>query len=141
MAKFSLDIEDSNEPDFLLFGISSHAKIYRLCWSLNQTMNLKLINSNSPIELIEGRKKIKNSFELYTYYDEEMRISYNIIPNKAEQGFLLPEFKHVDYLFLLKENIDVDTNEIITQIRSSDQVLTAFTIQTQELKSLENLVF
>jgi hypothetical protein len=141
MAKFTLDDDDSAEVDFLLIGISSHAKIYRLCWSLNQTMQLKLVNSNAVIELIDPRKKIKNSFEVYDYMDEELRIHFHVIPNKSANGFLLPEFKHVDYIMLLKENIIINLDDVIAKLRLSDQVLTAFEIKIGDVKSVENLLF
>lgn len=112
-------------------------------------MRLNLVNTNKPIVLIEGKKKIsaradkdgKNSFDVYNYYDEESRINFHIIPNKAPNGFLLPDFKHVDYLMLLKENIIINLDEIITKLRLSDQVLTAFPIKTEDVKSIENLLF
>jgi hypothetical protein len=141
MAKFILDSGEDEEVDFLLIGISSHAKIYRLCWSLNQTMKLKLVNSNTAIELVDSKKKIKNSFEVYEYLDEEQRIHFHVIPNKSSNGFLLPELKHVDYIMLLKENIIINLDDIIAKLRLSDQVLTAFEIKTSEVKSIENLLF
>lgn len=141
MAKFTLDTNDFEEVDFLLIGISSHAKVYRLCWSLNQVMNLKLTNSNQPIELIETKKKLKNSFEVYDYTDEESRIHFFVIPNKSPNGFLLPEFKHVDYIMLLKENLIINLDDLIAKVRLSDQVLTAFEIPVEDVKSIENLLF
>lgn len=141
MAKFTLDDDDDALVDFLLMGISSHAKIYRLCWSLNQVMGLKLVNSNKPIEIIDKRKKLKLGFEVYNYMDEESRIDFYLMPNKHPNGFLLPEMKHIDYLMMLKENILINTDDIINKLRLSDQVLTAFEINTEEVKSIENLLF
>ena len=141
MAKFTLDSLDSSDADFLLIGMSSHAKIYRLCWSLNQHMNLKLINSNTTIELPGTKKQLKNTFEVYKYFDEVSRIDYHIIPNKSGNGFLLPEFKHIDYLMLLKENLEINLSEVITKAKLSDQVLMAFEINIEEVNSIENLLF
>ncbi|HYG53104.1 MAG TPA: IPExxxVDY family protein [Flavobacteriales bacterium] len=141
MAKFTLDEDDDALVDFLLIGISSHAKIYRLCWSLNQVMRLKLANTNKPIEIIDNRKKIKLVFDVYNYPDEETRIDFYLMPNKHANGFLLPELKHIDYLMMLKENLLVNTDDVIGKLRLSDQVLTAFEINTQEVRSIENLLF
>ena len=141
MAKFNLDSNEDEVADFLLVGICSHAKIYRLCWSVNQAMNLKLVNSNKSIDLIDKKKKTKQSFEIYNYMDEESRVNFHIIPNKIPSGFLLPEFKHIDYIMLLNENILINVNDIIIRLRQSDQVLTAFEIKTEDVKSIENLLF
>jgi hypothetical protein len=141
MAKFTLDTDEHDAVDFLLIGISSHAKIYRLCWSLNQAMRLQLVNTNEPIELVDKRKKITLAFDVYNYFDEETRINFYVMPNKSANGFLLPEYKHIDYLMMLKENILINTDDVIAKLRLSDQVLTAFEINTEEVKSIENLLF
>lgn len=141
MAKFNLDSDADDVVDFLLIGISSHAKIYRLCWSLNQAMNLKLVNSNLSIELLDKKNKTKQNFEIYQYMDEESRINFHVIANKNMNGFLLPEFKHIDYIMLLKENIMINVDDVIVRLRKSDQVLTAFEIKTEDVKSIENLLF
>lgn len=141
MAKFNLDTGDDEEPDFLLVGICSHAKSYRLCWSLNQVMSLKLVNIDQPIVVTNPRKKSSVSFDVYNCHDEESRINYYLICNKSGDGYLLPEFKHVDYLLMLKENIYINTSDIISRVKQSDQVLTAFTIGHDEIKSMENLLF
>lgn len=141
MAKFTLDTDDFDEPDFLLIGISSHAKSYRLCWSLNQVMDLHLTKADFNIEITNTRKKTQSVFEVYDFEDENLRIHYFLISNKNRDGYLLPELKHVDYFMMLKENLNIDLNSVIEQVKKSDQVLTAFTIAHDDIKSKENLLF
>lgn len=141
MAKFTLDTDPEDHIDFLLIGIVSHAKPYRLCWNLNKTMHFNLVSTNEKIEISNARKKQHFVFEIYNYNDEESRINYYLIPNKSGTGYLIPELKHVDYILMLKENLTADINLIIDQIRQSDQVMTCFEINTEEVKSLENLLF
>lgn len=141
MAKFTLDTDPEDHIDFLLIGIVSHAKPYRLCWSLNKIMNFNLVKTEEKIELNNARKKQQFVFEIYNFEDEESRINYYLIPNKSGTGYLIPELKHVDFLLVLKENLSADVNSIIDQIRQSDQVMTCFEINTEEVKSLENLLF
>lgn len=141
MAKFTLDTDDTGEPDFLLVGICSHAKSYRLCWSLNQNMALKLVDMGQPIVITNPRKKTSVSFDVYNCHDEESRINYYLICNKSGDGYLLPELKHVDYLLMLKENLYINLSDTIRRVRRSDQVLTAFPIGPEEIRSMENLLF
>ena len=56
--------------------------------------------------------------------------------------FLLPEYKKADY-FLKIENIDYDFDEeeIIEKILSIKNITTAYTIETTNLKSKNNLIF
>jgi hypothetical protein len=55
--------------------------------------------------------------------------------------YLLPELKHADYLFMLRDNTLVDTIKLLEQVKQCDQVLTAFEIKAEELKSRDNLIY
>ena len=35
-------LEAAYEPDYIVLGINSHAKEYKLCWSVNKTLQLDL---------------------------------------------------------------------------------------------------
>ena len=139
MTKFQLEPE--YEIDFLLIGISSHARDYRLCWSLNSQMGLNLVKAEKEIEINNARKKITARFALFEYEDEGMRINYSLIANKGNEGYLLPEIKHADFVLMLKNNIFINIDEIIDKIKKCDAVLTAFEINAEELKSREYLIF
>jgi hypothetical protein len=141
MAKFTLDTEDDDAIDFALIGIVSHARSYRLCWSLNQTMRLHFSNTNTPIIVHNTKKKTSLSFEVFRDYDEENRLDFYLICNKATGGFLLPELKHLDYVLMVKDNLGFNRDALLAQIKESDQVLTALEINVTELKSTENLLF
>jgi len=56
--------------------------------------------------------------------------------------FLLPEYKKADYLIKI-ENIDYgfDTDEIIEKILKIKNVTTAYSVDTTNLKSKNNLIF
>jgi hypothetical protein len=139
MAKFVLD--NDFDYDLLLIGISSHARDYRLCWSLNTTMHLTLARADKGLVLTAGKNADPSEFTLFEYEDEETRIFYSLISNKSKNTYLIPEFKHADYLLMLRNNTDIDMVNMLERIRLCDQVLTAFEIQTQELKSRDNLIY
>ena len=141
MAKFTLDTNDINEPDYLLIGISSHAKSYRLCWALNQQLGFKFNKSEFNIEIKNVRKKTTSVFEVYEYFDEDNRVYFYLIGNKSNDSYLLPELKHVDYLLMLKENLTVDIALINEKVKLTEHVLTSFVLSANSVTSHENLVF
>ncbi|MFI5204053.1 MAG: IPExxxVDY family protein [Flavobacteriales bacterium] len=139
MAKFVLD--NDFDYELLLIGISSHARDYRVCWSLNSTMRLNLSRIDKGLKMPASKNADPNEFTLFEYEDEETRIFYSLIANKNKNAYLIPELKHADYLLMLRNNITIDIPNLLERVRSCDQVLTAFEIQTEELKSRDNLIY
>jgi hypothetical protein len=137
MSKTLLTLDD--DYDFSLIGISCHAKDYRICWEINNSLNISLIR----VEDYEIRKKKEISkFSFYEFIDENNYIDYYLIANKGNKGNLIKEQKTTDFFLLLKGNIsDNQLNDILSKINALNLVLTAFKIMPESLKSKQNLIF
>jgi hypothetical protein len=137
MSKFSLEIEE--DFGFYLLGICSHIKDYRLCWELNQHLNVELRKSEDLEIQSQGEKK------LYSFnVDEggEKANDYYLISNKSPLGFLVPEEKKCDYFLVVKGALSKDEEkEILKSVNESKNVLTSYPIEAAELKSKNNLIF
>ncbi len=126
--------------DFLMWGINTVLPIYKLCWLLNNCFSFDLARS----EDIENPSQIKGKqyFRYYTFTDEVNMFSIEIIDNKSENGPFINELKHVDFLFLVKGELDFFDSAVFTkmlgQIRGVESVLP---INANQLKSKLNLVF
>lgn len=129
-------LEIEYDFDFLLLGISCHEKEYRLCWFLNRALDLQM-SLQQPIEMTS-----KNSTSQHTLYthEEEEDVRYDLIANRAEGGFMCPEYKQVDYLLRLNSDMPIDTSELLRTVRKIPIVITAFEIAVENLKSKGNLV-
>lgn len=139
MKKITLEIE--NDYDFILLGISCHAKDYRLCWALNKTFGF---NFTKTEDFEVKNKKLAGAvaFSQYIFDVEEEYKSFTLLGNRSEAGMLVPEQKQADYLLVLKGGFtDNDVNEFIAKINSVDFVLTAFEIEVSSLRSKQNLLF
>lgn len=133
MTKYVLDIEEVY--DFSLIGISCHAKDYRLCWEMNQSLSIDMIRG-ADYEIDTSR------FSFFEYIDDENYIEYFFIANRGNEGFLIPEQKTVDYFMLMRGNVtDSLIDDIICKINSVSLVLTSFNIDPNQLKSKQNLLF
>lgn len=139
MTKFQLDVEYDFE--FRLVGISCHARDYRLCWSLNNSLGLrfeKVYRENAG----DGLKKNGVAIEsLYRFNDEEGRIGYQLLLNKHNNNLLLPEQKMADYLLIIDGMNESTFESLLKKIKQTDSVIAAFVIDVQSLKSKENLIF
>ena len=114
---------------------------------------------------IEGNiKEGETKFSRFSYQDIEKTISWNLIQNRNEviqqkneksqnlfsninmevstKVYLLPEFKKVDY-FLKIENMDdaMNVEEIQALINTIDSISTAYTVDTNNIKAKNNLIF
>lgn len=158
MAKHTLEIEF--DYDFVLIGISSHEKDYRLCWTINNALNLQLTKQES-LE-IKGKKQTTPSFfSFFLFEKQDDFIDYAIIANLSESKtveqttstlfdaldesdneYLIPEQKQMNYFFLIRGEIEnEEVNEIIQQIKEIENVQTAVRIDVKGLRSKQNLIF
>ncbi len=135
--KLTLEIE--NEFDFSLLGISCHAKDYRLSWSLNNSLKIKLKKEDDiQPELYKEGICFSNS----SYYDERDHLEYTLISNNEDGAHLIPEFPQLDYFLKVSGPQHEDEIERHKQImQNMDLILTVLVIDPKTLKSKPNLVF
>lgn len=162
MGKHTLKIE--YDYDFVLIGISSHEKDYRICWALNNTLGLDL-TKNESLEIKSKKQTTPSYFSLFNYENEDEFMEYIVIANisenkpfpskentlfgkgvkesqSTENGILIPEHKQMNCFFVIRGEIDEHKIEdIIRKIKEIDIVLTAISIDVMTLKSRINLIF
>lgn len=163
MGKHTLDIE--YDYDFVLIGISSHEKDYRICSALNQKLNIELTKQDS-LEIKDKKEQTPSFFSFFSFADEDAFAEYSVIANfsesksmvltentlfensdtsrkhKGDNNLLIPEQKQMNYFFVIRaemENEEVD--EMIKKIKELDIVLTAIRIDAKSLRSKQNLIF
>jgi hypothetical protein len=145
MVKKRLLIE--NDYAFFLFGISCSEKSYRLCFSLNNKFNATFSKSNdmevwAPALSQEKNPVIQSRFPVFVYRNEEMFTDYRIIVNKANNRFLVSEFKQADYLLMVQGGMPyTEKKNILKKLKETAFVQTAFEIDPKKIKSRENFVF
>ena len=86
MAKFIL--EEELEFDFKLLGISSHVQDYRLCWTVNRTLDLDLIKSDKEIIIRSNKVDEPLCFSNYYYqdFDSEVEFELNDVLHTFKKG-------------------------------------------------------
>jgi hypothetical protein len=162
MAIHKLDFGEFDEIDYHLIAIHTSLEDYRLAYFINQKLPINLGKDENEIQI--NIKEGETKFSRFYYYDVEKAISWNLIQNKNEviqqknnnsQGlfsninmevstkvFLLPEFKKVDY-FLKIENTDeaMDVLKIQSILNTIESITTAYSVETNTIKSKNNLIF
>lgn len=138
MGKYTLELD--YDYDFVLIGISSHEKDYRICWGLNTKLGLDLVKIE-PLEIKDKKQDELSHFSLFSCERPDEFMEYFIIANRSEKGMLIPEQKQMDYFFIIRGEIENDdVMEMIKKIKEIDLVQTAFRMDVASLKSKQNLI-
>lgn len=87
--------------DARILGIVAPVKDYRFCWLLNQALGCDF-RLNSDIEIQLAKKNRQYYFSIYEYGEMNASLVHYIYSNQFDGEYLLPEFRHLDFLWLLK---------------------------------------
>ena len=139
MAKILL--EEEFDFDFKLLGISSHVKDYRLCWAVNKSLSLDLMKLEEEIIIRHKNSENQSTFSIYYYLDNESECEIELISNRHEHGYLIPELKTADYFLKIGEYYTQSVEELILQLRKTNLINMAFEIDVNTLRSKQNLLY
>lgn len=143
--KLKLDQENLTNDffnDSRLIGIMAESKNYEFCWMLNKELGFNF-ELNIEIE-VQVQKRGRNSFfPVYHYAESDVLVHHYIYKNLFEGEFLLSEFRHLDFLWLLKgEDIEeVNFYDLIQTLRSLNGVQLVAELSNEKILKKNNLIF
>nr|WP_293166010.1 IPExxxVDY family protein [Allomuricauda sp.] len=150
--KISADLYDDS---FSLIAIHCDLEDYAITYAINSTCGLYLKRMKKDLHLNENM-----SFSVFDWDDEMNDVYWTLISNKCEIEEVMPSeglfgnniSRRTDYL--VKERKDVDyflkvdaadeeifLSEKLKSINQITKVITAYPLETQNLKSKRNLIF
>jgi hypothetical protein len=87
--------------DSILLGIVAPVKDYQFTWQLNQVLGFNF-RLNNDLEIQLRKKNRQYFFSTYEYLVPSSSIIHYLYNNQHDGEYLLPEFKHLDFLWLIK---------------------------------------
>jgi hypothetical protein len=133
--------EDFFEDTHLL-GIMAPIKDYQLCWNLNNMMSIDF-RINNDIEIQLTKKKRNYFFAVYEFCESTGSLFHYLYNNRFDGEYLLPEFKHLDFLWLMKG--DIVTGErlqhTMNSIKEINGVQLVVELTNEKIRNKEHLVF
>ncbi|NNJ88001.1 MAG: IPExxxVDY family protein [Eudoraea sp.] len=144
--------EDLYDEEFSLVGIHTSLEDYALVYALNEVLKIRLKRS---IEDLSFSSSI--SYPCFEWKDELYDRNWALFTNScitAEQSkpndlfpeepsytshHLVPEYKEVTY-FLKMDDYELNS-VLLKKIKDIPKIVTAYTIETEKLKSKPNLIF
>ena len=136
------DLAEAFFEDTRLLGIMAPLKDYQFCWHLNSLLGIDF-RINHEIEIGLKKKKRDYFFSIFEYCEPTGSLSHYLYNNQFEGEYLLPEFKHLDFLWLMKDDHVSDTTlqQIISPIRTIAGVQLVVELTNEKIKHKEHLVF
>lgn len=143
--KFKLDTEGMEEDffeDTRLLGIVAPVKDYQLCWHLNQLFRFHFrVNNNIEIQLAKKRRNY--FFPVYEYNEPNSSLTHYLYNNQHDGEYLLPEFKHLDFLWLMKGDLVSDEafGSIAGSIKDINGVQLVMELTNEKIRNKGHLIF
>lgn len=159
MALHKLLVDDFYDTSFTLLAIHCRLEDYRLAYLLNKQLGLNLKRKPQDLDY----NYFAASYAIYEWDDITLDTTWNLVSNICKKEVaalqssgslfdnqqtilktynLLPEFKKVDYLIkVTNENQNFNEKRILNQIQSIPQVITSYSIEIDQIKSKDHLIF
>lgn len=128
--------------DSVLLGIVAPLKDYLFSWHLNQALGFDF-RINNGLEIQLAKKERKYFFSIYEYAIPSTSVTHYLYNNQFDGEYLLPEFKHLDFLWLIKgEYITGEELKSLVQcIKSLTGVQLVSEMTTDKIKHKQHLIF
>ena len=125
-----------------LLGIMAPIKDYQFCWQVNNLLGVDF-RINNDIEIQLTKKHRNYFFAVYEYAEDRTALIHYLYNNQFDGEYLLPEFKHLDFLWLLKGDAVTEDSlqHLINFIRSIKGVQLVVELTNEKIRNKEHLVF
>lgn len=146
--------EDFYDEPFTLIALHSSIADFSLAYALNSCLKIKLKRSRKDLEISPN-----GSFPFFNWRDVINDRDYLLVGNKGlrQEGLnignlfqdqpsmtayrLIPEYRDVDYFLKIEQDECDLEEEILKLILSIPKVVTAYCVDTDKMKSRNNLIF
>ncbi len=128
--------------DSRLLGIVAPIKPYQFCWHLNQLLGFDF-RVNHDIEIQLTKKTRTYFFSIYEYGDKSGTIRHYLYHNHFDGEYLLPEFKHLDFLWMIKDEVmpDKELNTLMNSLRNLPSVQLVVEMTNDQIRNKQHLIF
>ncbi|WP_298550310.1 IPExxxVDY family protein [uncultured Algibacter sp.] len=160
MAVHKLILDDAfNDALYTLIAIHSSLEDYRLSYLLNKHLGIALSRKATDLDFKNGQI----SYSIYEWEDQKQLVTWSLVSNickteglqqtdykslfdsqeKIIKTFqLLPEHKTVNYFLKIDSEFSFSKEKYILDIiLKIPQIATAYSVDSNQLKSKENLIF
>ncbi len=162
MATHKLIFDENFEEPYTLIAIHCSEEAYKMAYLMNSHLNLRLKRKQTDLDF--STEGLLITFPLYDFDDVHKYTHFYLIANKCksvEAGlqssgglfaemvsekstvhYLLPELKKVDFFLKIYSDFDtVPLRKFLSEINEIKQIISAYIVETDHIKSKNNLIF
>ena len=135
------DLEEEFFSDAHIIGIVAPQKDYSFIWNVNQMLGYRFaINHN--LEIQYRKQKRDYFFSVFEYQVASSNIDHFLYNNQHDGEYLLPGFKHLDFVWIVKgETIDKNEfQQLQHSIRHLASVQLVIEITKENIKNKQSLI-
>lgn len=136
------EVTDCFFAETRILGIMAPVKDYLFCWHLNNRLGIDF-RINNDIEIQLTKKQRNYFFAVYEFPEHYASITHYLYNNQFDGEYLLPEFKHLDFLWLLKgdDMDDIRMNQLVRSVKDIRGVQLVTELNSEQIRNKEHLVF
>lgn len=146
--------EDFYEISFSLIAMHCSLEDHTMAYELNKCLKLNFKRCAKDLDLTT-----QVSFPIFDWNDDIKEEYWALIANKSQKenngvrtdlfqdeplyttGYLIPEYKEVDYFLKIEQDATAMGGNLLKSILSIPKVVLAYYVETENLKSKNNLIF
>jgi len=133
-------LELAIEEDFCLLGVVTDEPDYKLCWRINQSLEMNF-EKQEDLRLFHKKLGDEQVFSLFTYHDDNSLITFRIIKNRTENGYYIDELKNIDYLIHIQGEINtIRISNFMLSVGAMDTVRMCVPTDLSRIKNKERLL-
>jgi len=122
-------IHTLSENNFILIGISSHQSDYKLSWAINKKIGIQLKAQGTPLTIKQGQSP-KQEFTKFLSDDSESMVSYSLVSNYSENGYLIPKLKNIDFILKISGSFNPGfKDDILGKLKEVEIINLAFELE------------
>ena len=134
----SLTLDYLEEVDFIVLAINSHAKGYKLCWEINNKLEMGFIKNKYH----KPEKTTEVEFARFTSKNTDTDTQYDLLNNYSKNGFLLPKYRNIDYFLKIQNPFwEKEKEEFIKSLGELVEILLIFEFDLDNINSLNPFIF
>lgn len=143
--KLRLNVDELNDDffeDTRLLGITAPVKNYQFCLQLNNLLGYDF-RLNPAIEIQLRKKERSYFFGVYESKEPNCSLTHYLYHNQYDGEYLLPEFRHMDFLWLMKGDLvdDEKCNWIRQSVKTLNGIQLVAELTNEQIKNKGNMVF
>ncbi|MFN3875241.1 MAG: IPExxxVDY family protein [Flavobacteriales bacterium] len=137
MPKHKLDAVDAL-PQVAVVAISCHVPDYRLCWSLNRALGLRL--ERRAQDITERAKDKELRFTVFDHRDAEGGPQWTLVSNACGKRRLIASQQQADFFLVVGQDAPGLEGDLLARLRAAEFVLMAYPVDIAQLRMSHKLL-